>query len=198
MSEWGFILIAFFIGSIPTAYWAGKYLKNLDIRKYGSGNVGATNAFRVLGKTQGIMVLIIDFLKGFLPASLLPQFLPLGVNAPAEAAAWIGFGAILGHIFNPFLGLRGGKGVATGAGVIGAIFPWLLGLVLTVWIVSFLITRIVSISSLLAIASLSLFTVFLKQPPSSIVFFLTLFILSLWTHRENISRLISGRENKLS
>ena len=120
-----FWAIAFLAGSTPTAYLAGRSFKRIDIRQYGSGNVGATNAFRVLGKKIGAFVFIIDFLKGSLPVFFLPLLLPANHLDPKEAGLWIGTGAIAGHVFTPFLGFKGGKGIATGAGVLCGAFPFL-------------------------------------------------------------------------
>ncbi len=189
-------LAAFCAGSFPTAYLAGKYFGNIDIRRHGSGNVGATNAFRVLGKKIGGVVFLIDFLKGYLPALFLSSVL-----APAmprgEAALLVGLAAILGHIFTPFLKFRGGKGIATGSGVLCAGYPILFFLTAAIWVLSFCLSRIVSLSSLLSLGSLVVLSLFFPESrPVSWLFFL-IFILLAWTHRQNLDRLIRGQEKKI-
>ena len=189
-------LAAFLCGSLPTAFLAGK-LKHVDIRRHGSGNVGATNAFRVLGKGYGIAVFLVDFLKGFLPAFLFPKVFWGEASVPA-LILWAGSAAILGHIFTPFLKFKGGKGVATGAGVVAALHPLLLLLMLFVWGAALLSTKIVSISSLISITFGVIGVLILKRPALELGFFFALFLLSLWTHRSNISRLFNKSENKVS
>lgn len=191
-------LISFIIGAIPTAYLAGRIFKGLDIRQHGSGNVGATNAFRVLGKKIGFFVFFIDFLKGFIPSFLLSKLI-IGDNLDAgEVGLWIGVSAILGHVFTPFLGFKGGKGVATGAGVLCGSFPLLFLCVTSIWIVLFKLTRTVSISSLSSLISLVLLSLFFKQHLSVTAIFLGVCLFTFWTHRENIQRLIEGKEHKIN
>ena len=187
--------LSFLVGSIPTGYLAGKYLKQVDLREHGSGNVGATNAVRVLGKKLGILVFILDLTKGILAATLPARlFYPAAVSA--DLNIWIGFGAILGHIFTPFLKFKGGKGIATGAGVICGTFPYLFLSVILTWLVAFLISRIVSLSSLLALAALSLGCFFFEMAALSRFYFILISLLGVWTHRENITRLLQGEEKK--
>lgn len=186
---------AFICGSLPTAFIVAKRLKGIDIRQHGSGNVGATNAFRVLGKGPGSLVFAIDFLKGFLPVFIFshsPQ------NTASYAPLVIGVFAILGHIFTPFLNFRGGKGVATGSGVLAASHPFLFLMVFGTWIISFLITRIVSISSILAIIVLAV-AAWILYPEDQATYVLTaLSLFVLWTHRSNIARLMKGEEKPIS
>jgi glycerol-3-phosphate acyltransferase PlsY len=184
------LIFAFLLGSLPTAYWVVKYVKKIDIRQYGSGNVGATNAARVLGRGYGLVVLIIDFLKG-----LLPTLLALKWAGPYDAH-WIGLAAILGHIFTPFLGFKGGKGIATGSGVLSIVFPPLFGICFIVWLLFFLLTKIASISSIIAVTSGLIVALILKYSMSAVCFLSVVFLLVLWTHRTNISRLISGKESR--
>lgn len=189
-------LIAFFIGAIPTAYIFVKCFKNTDIREQGSGNVGATNAARVLGRKLGLLIFAIDFLKGFLPALVLSKITqnPLHLSL-AELAEFIGFWAILGHIFTPFLGGRGGKGIATGAGVICAGYPIIFILLLLVWTaIFFAVRRTVSLASLGAIFSFIIFSLLFKSPRSIVIYAVVLFLLASWTHRSNISRWLQGEE----
>ncbi len=184
-------LAAFFTGAIPTAYLFVRLFKGADIRKYGSGNVGATNAARLLGKKMGALIFTIDFLKGFLPALILSRFTAPSFNLSLpELSLLIGLGAVFGHIFTPFLGGRGGKGIATGAGAIGAGFPLILAFMMTVWLLLMRVTRkTVSISSLGAVGSFVIFAVLFNCSGFTISYAVFLFILAVWTHRSNISRL---------
>lgn len=188
------IIISFLCGALPTAFLVAMFSAKIDIRQHGSGNVGATNAFRVLGKKYGFMVLVIDFLKGYLPI----LFFMHSTNARIyENVPWFGLAAVLGHIFTPFLGFKGGKGIATGAGVICAIKPMLFIGTLSVWIIVFMITHIVSLSSIIAASSMILLA-FLTDPHWHVrFFFILIFIVSIWTHRSNIIRIIKGVENRL-
>ncbi len=192
-----FWFVAFLSGSIPTAYIAGKLSRGIDIRSFGSGNVGATNAFRVFGKKVGAIVFIVDFLKGFLPVFILPLFLPAKNLDVHEAGLWVGTGCILGHVFSPFLGLKGGKGIATGGGVLCGSFPFIFLFVIGSWVIVFIITRIVSISSLVALLVLIVTSIVfgLKTPVIVLISIIVLFL--VWTHRSNISRLTQGKESKI-
>ena len=187
-------IISFFLGSIPTAYLAGKSLKNIDIRQHGSGNVGATNAFRVLGKKIGTAVFVLDFFKGFLPSLV---FSKIAYSGNREMGLWIGVAAILGHIFSPFLKFKGGKGIATGGGVLCAMYPELFVLTFMIWVSVYFLTRIVSISSLMAMGSLVAMSWLFKLPTSTTILYFIIFIIFIWTHRSNISRLLCGKENKV-
>ncbi|MGH7197341.1 MAG: glycerol-3-phosphate 1-O-acyltransferase PlsY, partial [Candidatus Omnitrophota bacterium] len=146
-------VVSFFVGSLPTAYLAGKYLKETDIRQHGSGNVGATNAFRVLGKRIGAVVFALDLAKGALPTWFMTRVV-FPETIPVDWAVWAGLGAILGHIYTPFLGFKGGKGIATGAGVILAVYPAVFWIVISVWVLSFFLSRIVSLSSIIALVAM--------------------------------------------
>jgi len=189
-------IAAYILGAIPTAYLFGRYLKKIDIRKYGSGNIGATNALRVLGKGPGLWVFVIDFLKGFLPFFILKK-VNLNAGGAEALVIWLGLAPILGHIFTPFLGFSGGKGVAASAGVLFAARPLLFGLAMSVWILSFVITKTVSISSLLAVSSILILALFFKLPPHYNFFFLAVFLLLVWTHRSNLRKILKGEEPKL-
>lgn len=195
-----YLLGAYLIGSFPTAYVAAKRLKGIDIRTQGSGNVGATNAFRVLGKGPGALVFIIDFLKGWLPVFVYQIWfsgLSAGLLAPDAAALLVGFCAILGHVFTPFLSFKGGKGVATGAGVLCAAFPILFLLAMGVWGLTFMLTRIVSVSSLVALIGLLAGALVFKKSGTVLALLMVILLLIVWTHRSNLSRLKSGKEGKL-
>lgn len=188
-----YFFIAFAAGCIPFGYLLAKFLLKTDIRRHGSGNIGATNAFRVLGKGPGSAVFLLDFLKGCLP--LLAYQIASG--GMPHWALWVGLGAVLGHVFNPFLGFKGGKGVATGAGVVCAAYPALFLLALAVWLSSFFITRIVSLSSLLTVSALLALALFAALPKEALSFFALSFALLFWSHRQNILRLLKGEEKRI-
>ena len=190
-----YYVLAYFLGSFPTAFIAGRLVKNIDIRKFGSGNVGTTNAFRVLGKGPGTVVFILDLLKGALPIWLFKAS-AVGHFADSTTVLSIGLAALLGHVFTPFLGFKGGKGVATGAGVLVAGFPPLGGIVILVWVIGFLWTRTVSISSLGAAMALSISSFVLGYNLKTGLVFVGLTAFIFWTHRSNIGRILRGEEGK--
>lgn len=197
---------AFLMGSLPTAFVMGK-MKGIDIRQFGSGNIGATNAFRVLGKTAGIACLLIDAFKGWLPAFLFGGRGPIGdITSPdfLSRSTWmliVGFAAIAGHSFSPWVGWRGGKGVATSLGVFLAVspLPMLICLILGLTIIA--VTGYVSLASILG--SLLLPILMIALPPESgrpwpvIVLASALGLFVIWRHRANIGRLLNGTENRL-
>lgn len=188
------MLVAYLLGSIPTGYLLAKWLKGIDIREHGSGNPGATNVFRVVGKTAGILTLMIDCLKGYLPV----QIVLLGHSLNLQQAALIGLSAIAGHNWTIFLRFRGGKGVATSAGVFLALLPVPSLIAIGFFLVALATTRHVSIGSMLGALSLCVSTWIFTA--SRFLTLLTLFcaLLILFLHRENIQRLLHGQEPKLS
>jgi acyl phosphate:glycerol-3-phosphate acyltransferase len=199
------ILINYLIGSIPTAYIFGRLLKGIDIRQYGSGNVGATNALRVLGKGAGITVLALDIVKGFLPLLLWGDFFALRTAwiTPEIVYIILGVSCICGHNWTIFLNFKGGKGIATTLGMLLAIavkIPGLglvIGLVLVVWIISFVISRIVSLSSLIAAVALPIFMIIFRQPLTLIIASILLSCFTIYRHKSNIQRLRQGKETKI-
>jgi len=185
------LIFSYFIGSIPTGYLAGKLLKGLDIREHGSGNVGATNVFRVVGKIPGFAVLLLDIFKGYLAVSLI---------ASGEGALYrllIGLTAIAGHNWTLWLKFKGGKGVAVSAGVIIALAPKVFVFSLLVWVVLFLITRYVSVSSIGAALVMPVLAMVFGKDPAFIIFTVILAISICYTHRSNIKRLQKGEEKKI-
>jgi len=200
------IAISYLIGSIPTAYIFGRLLKGIDIRNFGSGNVGATNAFRTLGRGWGIAILLLDIIKGFLPVMLLGSLLNYQNNFEQNQNLFIiiGLGAICGHNWTLFLNFKGGKGVATTLGVLlGLAFkiPGLaivLGLTISTWFLSFLLFRIISLSSVLAALSFPIFTILFNQSLTVISTGVLLSIFIILRHKSNIERLIKGQEPRLS
>lgn len=194
-------ILSFLIGSIPTAYLVGKFVRGIDIRRQGSGNVGATNVFRVVGKTWGIGVLAFDISKGFFAVSFLPTIFTTGHVSYLMLQLIFGLAAIAGHIWTPCLGFRGGKGVATSAGVFLALaLKAALGSIL-VWAGIFFWKRYVSLASLVTALSFPLWVFFFYGRTGS---FTRLFPISLlvpvfifYTHRGNIQRLRRGEEKRL-
>jgi len=198
------IIISYFIGSIPTAYIFGRLIKGVDIRKFGSGNVGATNAFRLLGKGWGITVLVLDILKGFLPVIFLYNILGPKVDlSPETFSILIGVSCICGHNWTIFLRFKGGKGVATTLGVFlgfSVIIPGLkivLGLTILVWLVTFMIRRVISLASILAALSFPLFAVLFRQSPGLIFISILLAAFIIFRHQSNIKRIFAGKEPRL-
>lgn len=195
------VLLAYLLGSIPSAVWIGKRFHNIDVREHGSGNAGTTNTIRVLGWATGIPVLLIDLVKGFL-AAMLPVFLHLADPGSAlltNLKLMTGIVSVIGHIFPLFAGFRGGKGVATVFGVFLANQPILTICVIAVFLAVFFITGIVSVSSMSAgVAFPVLLFVFFDTP--SVLFKIFAILVGaalLITHRENIRRIWRGEEKKL-
>lgn len=194
-------VLAYLLGSLPSAVWIGKYFHKIDVREHGSGNAGTTNVIRVLGWKTGIPVLLIDLTKGWL-AAMLPVFLKLGEHGSAfllNLQIATGVIAIIGHIFPIFAGFRGGKGVASVFGVFLALQPLLTISCIGVFLVVLLITRIVSVSSMIAGVAFPVFLFIFFDTPSLLfrIFAILTGIALLITHRKNIKRLIKGEESKL-
>lgn len=202
ITEVVFLLIvgAYLLGSIPTAVWIGKIFYGIDVRDHGSGNAGATNTFRTLGKKAGIPVLIIDVLKGFaaVKLSLLSPF-TLNLDFFVGMKLALGFAALLGHVFPVFASFRGGKGIATLLGVIIATHPLAALCLLGVFLFFFSITHYVSLSSIAAAFSFPfiMLLVFQTQIPSLIFFSFMIAFIVLLTHQKNIERLLRKKESKM-
>ncbi len=186
------VLSSFFIGSIPFGKIVANF-KGIDITKHGSGNIGATNVFRIIGKKYGLMVLFLDALKGF-----LPTYSAIFLTKDPTIVVICGFAAIMGHMFSPFLNFKGGKGVATGVGVFLAISPRIFILALILGLLIIALTQYVSLGSLTG----SLFFVILMfrsgQPPQYSIMASIVAVFILIKHIPNIKRLLNGEENKLS
>jgi len=186
------ILLSFLLGAIPFGYLIGL-AKGVDVRKHGSGNVGATNVARVLGKPYGIAVYILDFLKGFIPTFVAVKL----YGTDSWITALVGLAAVLGHMFSPFLGFRGGKGVATASGVLFGVAPDLALAVLAVWFIVFKLGGYVSLGSIAAALS-AIFLVGIFGYPFPVKFLVTLTaVLILIKHRSNLERLFEGKELKV-
>jgi len=188
---------AYLLGSVSNAVWIGKTFYGTDVREHGSRNAGATNTMRVLGPKAGIAVFALDFLKGFLAVSLA-AFLPYGAGSPALFNMKFALTAavVLGHIFPLFAGFRGGKGVATLAGAVLAVYPPAVLLCLASFVVVFILCRYVSRASMTAGILLPVYTVFVfgQHYPPLVAFCCAISVLLLVTHRKNIRRLLTGTE----
>ncbi len=201
MTEIILIIIAYLIGSIPTAVWISKSVFGIDIRDYGSGNAGATNTFRILGSKWGSMVMLVDVMKGILATSLY-IFIPYYINdelARTNFMIALGMMAILGHIFPIWANFRGGKGVATLLGMALAIQPMVALICLVVFLITLLSTRFVSLSSMLAGVAFMVLILFIFNERETVyrLFAIIVALMVVITHQKNIGRLLRGTENKL-
>ena len=197
-------LVAYLLGSIPTGYVVAKS-RGIDIRTVGSGNIGATNVFRILGKPAGIFVLVVDALKGFVACRFvgpLAYRILAGDLEPDSATDEFlkivgGVCAILGHNYTCWLKFKGGKGIATSAGVTLALLPGALAVSLGVWLLLFVTTRYVSVASIAAAFVLPFAAWFLDYSPRMIIVAAAIGALAIYKHRSNIQRLINGTENRV-
>jgi acyl phosphate:glycerol-3-phosphate acyltransferase len=201
MKEALLIVIAYLIGSIPTAVWISKGFFGIDIREYGSGNAGATNTFRVLGSRWGTFVMIIDVLKGVAATSLyilLPYYMTSEWDR-TNFMVGLGLAAVLGHIFPIWADFRGGKGVATLFGMILAIQPIVAVCCVGVFLLVLYLTRFVSLSSILASIAFAVFIliIFNEKEPLYRAFAIAVALLVVLTHQKNITRLLRGSESKV-
>lgn len=191
-------LALFFFGSIPFGYIAGR-INGVDLRQHGSGNIGATNAWRVLGKGWGSFAFAGDFFKGFLPLLALQYYTHWSHENSYQGLYIVsGMAAVLGHNFTPWLRFNGGKGIATSAGVLAALLPITFGIALTTWIVVTYLSRMVSVGSIAACCVLPVATV-LFYPGQWLFFVFSLLtgILGIWRHRSNITRIRAGTESRI-
>lgn len=229
MQLWLCPLVAFLAGSIPFGLLIAK-ARGVDIRACGSGNIGATNVLRVMGKKYGIFCLVLDLLKGFLPTLLgislirfagqpdgmvLPVFRTLAPVFPADGQfvaqllqVVTGLCAILGHNYSPWVGFKGGKGVSTSAGVVLALMPAALLVLVVLWLLVLSITRYVSVASIAAVVALPALTLFgswhhgrlqdgtWNKPLFGLA--LAIAVMGVWKHRANISRLAAGTEHRFA
>jgi glycerol-3-phosphate acyltransferase PlsY len=187
------ITICYLLGSIPFGYIVGKLFKKIDIREFGSGNIGATNAFRILGPSLASLVVIGDIGKGIFSIYLV-KYLNIDSSLVLTIA---GLAVICGHDWSLFLGFKGGKGIATTFGVVFALNSTIAILALIVGGVVVITTRYVSLSSICAIISIFIFTILFKQPYEYIIFSAIILILGIFKHKDNIKRLKSKKERKI-
>ena len=192
------VVTAYLIGSLPTGFLMTRIFKGVDIRGAGSRNVGATNVYRVAGKLPGLLTLIIDIGKGILVVTVITSvyYSFLGEVDYIFFKCLLGLIAICGHIWSVFLKFKGGKGVATTIGVAGILAPIPLALSLAVWLIVFIPTNYVSLGSLLFGLSLPIFSLVFNEPFYVVVFCVIICILNSYKHKDNISRLLKGVENK--
>lgn len=195
-----FLLISYLIGSIPFSIIAGKLLKGIDIREFGSGNAGATNTFRILGKHAGIPVLLLDILKGYLAVNLVwyTSYVPL-TELYINLQLTFGIAAVLGHVFPLYVGFRGGKGVATLLGFMLAVFPESAIISIIVFVLILFVSKYVSLSSIIAGLFFPFGVYYLSDTlvPTMMIFAIFVPILLIATHQRNIERLVRGNENKV-
>lgn len=195
---------AYLFGSIPTAVWIGQAFYGIDVREYGSGNAGATNTFRVLGKKAGITVMLIDITKGW-TATNLAALIGLSVTGPHNSIQFVnyqlalGIAAVMGHLFPVFAGFRGGKGVATLFGMILAVHFQAAMLCVLIFLIFLWMFNYISLSSIAAGFTFPLSIIFIFQSPirSVVVYGMSICVLILITHQKNIERLLKGKENKV-
>ena len=198
------LLAAYLFGSIPTAVWIGQAFYGIDVREYGSGNAGATNTFRVLGKKAGISVMLIDIVKGYTATNLV-YIIGLSVTGPQNSVQFVnyqlalGITAVMGHLFPVFAGFRGGKGIATLFGMILAVHIEAAMLCVIVFLLVLLIFRYVSLGSIMAGFTFPLSVIFIFQTPirSVVLYGMCICVLILVTHQKNIERLLKGKESKV-
>ena len=195
MSLFVWLIGAYLVGSIPASLLVARIAKGIDIRQHGSGNPGATNVYRVCGPVPGIIAFAADFLKGFLPVLLALRY--LGNGNPLSALA-VGLACILGHVFTVFLRFKGGKGVATGAGVFFALLPLpALFAFILFWVIFFL-TGYISLSSIAAAVFLPAYCWISRVPTAVSIVVTAVAAIIIYRHRTNIRNLIEGKEYKFS
>ena len=195
------LFFAYLAGSLPTGFLVARAMR-VDITQVGSGNIGATNVFRVLGKGPGALVLVVDLLKGALAVLVAPMLAAAmtptdSLALPALAA----LGAVLGHNYTCWLGFKGGKGVATSAGAMAALIPPAFGVTVITWLLVFFLSRYVSMASIAAALILPVATIFTVSGPTRwplVAFTSALAALAVWRHRANIERLKAGTEHRIN
>ena len=194
------IILSYLIGAIPTAVWLGRIFYGKDIRNHGSKNAGATNTFRVLGTKPGIFVLLVDISKGILPLIIIDNLsLTLETSSIILLKIGVGIVAVLGHIFPIYAGFKGGKGVATTLGVVITLSPIAAAISVGVFVLTLVISKIVSLSSIFAALSFFLSTVFIIDNNDFIKIFAgAVFVLITLKHIENIKRILKNEEPKVN
>ena len=192
-----FILFSYLIGALPSSVWIGMWFYDTDVREHGSGNAGATNSFRVLGKRGGTIVLILDILKAWVAVKLLSS---LAGNESVEFQLALGLVAVLGHIFPIYIGFRGGKGIASLLGVIIAIQPLAALFSVLVFLITLILSRFISLSSIFAACAFPtlVFYYFKETNNSLIIFSIMVAVLVIFTHKKNIERLFKKEESKVT
>jgi len=196
-----FILLAYLTGAFPSAVWVGKTFYKIDVREFGSGNAGATNTFRVLGKKAGIPVLIMDIFKGWLCVNYISFLtnIPQSAESVFETQLAFGIAAVIGHLFPIYTGFRGGKGIATLLGLLIGLHADAALYSILVFVVVFLISKYVSLGSIIASVAFPVFVILILGSTNVSLNLFAFFvpILSLITHQKNIERLLRGEETKV-
>lgn len=190
MTAWLFVAASYLLGSVPSSYIAGR-MRGIDLRRHGSGNLGATNTFRVLGPRIAAPVMVFDVLKGFFPAAVLPAL------AGMPTLGWtlaFGVAAIIGHVFSVFVRFRGGKGVATAAGVFLAIAPGAVLIGFVVWLVTLRLSRMVSLASIVGATVMVAAVAVTDDRPAVLALGVAVAAFIVFAHRANIRRIVRGEE----
>lgn len=193
MNPWLGVLASYLLGAVPSSYIAGRALRGIDLREHGSGNLGATNAFRVLGPRVAAPVMAADVLKGFLPVLLFPAW---DTSAGWTWALVYGAAAIVGHVFPVYMGFRGGKGVATAAGVFLALAPLAVGVALAAWIIVVWRSRMVSLASITAALVLVVMLFVTGAQPALLALGIAVAGFVVFAHRSNVARIRRGEESR--
>jgi len=196
-----YVLLAYLTGAFPSAVWVGKTFYKIDVREFGSGNAGATNTFRVLGKKAGIPVLIMDIFKGWLCVNYISFLtnIPQSAEAVFEIQLAFGIAAVIGHLFPIYTGFRGGKGIATLLGLLIGLHAVAALYSILVFVIVFLISKYVSLASILASVAFPILVILILGSTNVSLNLFAFFvpILSLITHQKNIERLLRGEETKV-
>jgi glycerol-3-phosphate acyltransferase PlsY len=196
------VVVAYLLGSIPTGFLVAK-ARGIDIRTVGSGNIGATNVFRALGTPAGILVLLADALKGWVAVVVVAKLVYrwLAWTPDPQGQEWLaicaGLAAILGHNYTCWLHFKGGKGIATSAGVVLALVPWALLIILGIWIALFALTRYVSLASICAAFALPFAAWVTKESVTMVSVAAAMGALAIYKHKANIKRLLNGTESRI-
>ena len=196
-----FVLLAYLTGAFPSAVWVGKTFYKIDVREFGSGNAGATNTFRVLGKKAGVPVLIMDIFKGWLSVNYISCLtnIPQSAEAIFEIQLAFGIAAVIGHLFPIYTGFRGGKGIATLLGLLTGLHTEAALYSILVFVIVFVTSKYVSLGSILASIAFPILVILILGSTNVSLNLFAFFvpILSLITHQKNIERLLRGEETKV-
>ncbi len=193
---WVLLIASYLIGAIPSSFIGGRLVRGIDLRQHGSGNLGATNAFRVLGWKVALPVLIFDVFKGWFPTFAFPAWDGVAPDATA-AGGWAfayGCAAIIGHVFSPYIAFKGGKGVATSSGMLLALAPWGLLAGFVTWVALVRVTRIVSLSSIAAALVVPVVVAFVYGIGPVFWICIAVAVFVVFAHRSNLKRLARGEE----